>query len=535
MFLPIRRVLCSIAAAFALVVLGWTALPAMPASASGPTVTGAGSTWVQIALDQWRSDVARQGLSINYQGVGSTAGRQFFIINQVDFAATEIPFLKDELAQLKGEHKSFQYLPDVAGGTALMYNLHDAGGARIKNLQLSARTIEGIFSGRITNWNDPAITADNGGHALGSQTIIPVIRSDGSGTSAKLADYLAFEDPTDWAQFASQYGLPHDEPVQFWPSFPGSVSQRGSDGVANFVANDSVGRGAIGYVEAGYAFGRGFPVVSLRNKSGHYAQPTSANDAVALTHATLNPDLTQNLTGVYNAPEANAYPLASYSYLVTQTSGFDPAKGEVLGKFIIYIACAGQQEAAPLGYSPMPKNLVLADFDAIKRIPGAPAPPPVDYEHCPNPNLKPGGGGGGGGGTTPPPGGHTTPPPSSGGNQGSGQNGGGQTSASGQPTGSSGATQPPPGTVPGADPAAGAALGVHLLTAPERAAHHRAGVQAANYAQSNPTLPLTIAALGVVLLTFFPLLFQRRRTRAGDVAGPPKRVGESGPSDDADA
>ena len=79
----------------------------------------AGSTWVQIALDQWRADAARTGLNINYQGVGSTAGRQFFIIGQVDFAASEIPFLPDEVRQLRGAHKSYQYLPDVAGGTAV--------------------------------------------------------------------------------------------------------------------------------------------------------------------------------------------------------------------------------------------------------------------------------------------------------------------------------------------------------------------------------------------------------------------------------
>ncbi len=109
-------------------------IPAGSASASGPTITGAGSTWVQIALDQWRADASRQGLSINYQGVGSTAGRQFFIINQVDFAASEIPFLPDELSQLRSEHKTYQYLPDVAGGTAVMYNLKDASGHQVNNI-----------------------------------------------------------------------------------------------------------------------------------------------------------------------------------------------------------------------------------------------------------------------------------------------------------------------------------------------------------------------------------------------------------------
>src|SRR5580704_17270600 len=78
------------------------------ASANGPTITGAGSTWVQIALDQWRADIAQQGYQINFQGVGSSAGREFYILNQVDFAASEIPFQPDELINLRIEHKSFQ-------------------------------------------------------------------------------------------------------------------------------------------------------------------------------------------------------------------------------------------------------------------------------------------------------------------------------------------------------------------------------------------------------------------------------------------
>ena len=92
---------------------------ASPAEASGPTILGAGSTWAAIALGQWQVDAAKQGLSINYQAVGSTAGRQLYIIKQVDFAATEIPFLPAEINQLKAEGRTYQYLPDVAGGTAL--------------------------------------------------------------------------------------------------------------------------------------------------------------------------------------------------------------------------------------------------------------------------------------------------------------------------------------------------------------------------------------------------------------------------------
>ena len=204
--------------------------PPAGAQASGPTITGAGSTWVQIALDQWRADAARQGLSINYQGVGSTAGRQFYVIGQVDFAASEIPFLPDEVAQMRSIHRSYQYLPDVAGGTAIMYNLKDASGHQVNNLQLSAGTIAKIFAGKITAWNDPAIRADNPRLALPSTPLVPVIRSDGSGTSAKLADYLAHEASSTWGPFAAQYHVRLPLPVLAEHPARGRRARLGRDG-----------------------------------------------------------------------------------------------------------------------------------------------------------------------------------------------------------------------------------------------------------------------------------------------------------------
>jgi phosphate transport system substrate-binding protein len=363
------------------------------AQATGPTISGAGSTWAAIALDQWREEGARVGLNVNYQPVGSTAGRQYYIVNQVDFAASEIPFLPSEIAQLRSEHKTYQYLPDVAGGTAIMYNLKDASGHQVNNLRLSAATIAGIFTGRITTWNDPAIRRDNPHLQLPAAHLTPVIRSDGSGTSAKLADYLAHEAPSIWNPFAAANHVVL--PVQFWPNFNGSVAVTGSDGMANYISNPSVGVDSIGYVEAGYVYQHSMVPAFIHNRSGNYAAPSSKNVALALTHVKLNPDLTENLLGVYNAPEPNAYPLASYSYLITQTKGFNPAKGAVLGAWIIHIACAGQQDAAPLGYSPLPPNLVAADFAAVRRIPGAPKPPPLTPQACPNPTITGAGYGGG--------------------------------------------------------------------------------------------------------------------------------------------
>ncbi len=361
---------------------------ASPARAEGPTVSGAGSTWSQIAVDQWRADVARIGLRINYQGVGSSAGRQFFIIDQVDFAVSEIPFEPDELQKLKSANRSFQYLPIVAGGTSVMYNLRDSQGQPINNLRLSSDSLAGIFTGQIDRWDDARIKADNPGLRLPDMEVIPVIRSDGSGTSAQFSAYLKAMEPSQWAKFAQQSGI-QNAPTSYWPNFPGSVAQRGSDGVANYVANDSIGVGAVTYVEAGYAIQRRRPVASVKNASGAYVQPTATAVATALTKARLNADLTQELGGVYLHPDASAYPISSYSYMITQTKGFDPVKGKVLGSFMIYMACDGQQQADVLGYSPLPPNLVEAVFAAVRRVPGAPEPPPLSQ--CNNPTVGAGG------------------------------------------------------------------------------------------------------------------------------------------------
>ena len=381
----LRTRIASSAAALGVALLG-VVISANPAAAD-VTVTGAGSTWSQIAVDQWRADVAsQQGLRINFSGVGSSAGRQFYLISQVDFAVSEIPFQNDEVAKLKASNKSYQYLPIVAGGTALMYNLKDSSGRQIRDLRLSASTIAGIFTGRITNWSDPAITADYG-RPLPAKGIVPVVRSDGSGTSAQFSAYLARTSPGDWSKFAGAQGIPNAATSNY-PQFGSAVASKGSDGVANYVAGGTTGVGSIGYVETGFAVQRGFPVVAVKNASGNFALPSAANVAIALTKATLNSDNTQNLDGVYANADKAAYPISSYSYMITPTAGLSPDKGLVLGKFMLYFACAGQQKAAVLGYSPLPPNLIKVVFDAVKRLPGAPPVPAISKATCANPTLS---------------------------------------------------------------------------------------------------------------------------------------------------
>lgn len=346
-------------------------------------ITGTGSTWSQNALDQWRKNVAANyGMTVNYSGVGSSAGRRDYIAGTVDFAVSEIPFQSrpEDGSAPETPPRGYAYMPIVAGGTAFMYNLK-IGGKRVTNLRLSGDVITKIFSGAITNWNDPAIKADNPALAMPDKAIVPVVRSDGSGTSAQFTLWMSEQYGSLWKQgMRSQFPTP-----------PNGKAQNGSLGVAGYVSQD-YGEGAITYVEYSYAVKSGFPVAKVLNASGYYIEPTSNSVAVALLAAGINADLTQNLGGVYDSTDKRTYPLSSYSYMIipTEVGGiFTAEKGATLGAFARYMLCEGQQQAPALGYSPLPLNLVQAGSDQIKRIPGA-GSAGIDFNSCNNPTFKPG-------------------------------------------------------------------------------------------------------------------------------------------------
>jgi phosphate ABC transporter phosphate-binding protein len=362
--------------------------PAAHADSWAP-ISGTGSTWSQNALDQWRRNVGENyGMTVNYSGVGSSAGRRDFINGTVDFAISEIPFQSrpEDGSQPEAPGTGYAYMPIVAGGTAFMYNLK-IGGKRVTNLRLSGAVITRIFTGAITKWNDPAIQADNPGLAMPDRSIVPVVRSDGSGSSAQFTLWMSKQHGDIWTRgLTSQFPTP-----------PNGKAQNGSLGVAGYVSQD-YGEGAITYVEYSYAVKSGFPVAKVLNAAGYYIEPTAPSVAVALLQAQINNDagspdyLTQILDGVYNNGDPRTYPLSSYSYLIvpTQVAGiFTAEKGRTLGGFAEYVLCEGQQSATALGYSPLPMNLVLAGSEQLKRIPGANANG-VDINRCNNPTFKPG-------------------------------------------------------------------------------------------------------------------------------------------------
>jgi len=369
---------------------------------AGVTSTGSGSSYAAVALNNWVGQVANlYGLSINYQTSSSVLGLDGFVQHQVDFAASEIGY---NAGQANGEPPpgTYQYLPDVAGATCLMYNLQSSTQQPVQDLQLSSAVMMGVFSGTITNWNDPAIAALNPGVLLPNRQIGVVYRTDASGDNYLFSDYLSNTQPGQWAAFNHAVTPNYSIPSALWPApsggsgrigpydMTGFNGQAGSDNSSNYVAANP---GTITYVETAYAILHGMPCAAVQNASGAFVQPSSVADAIALTHDCLNADLTQNLggcngqPGVYQAPEPAAYPISAYSYLVTSTTGMSVDKAAVLAKFINFLACQGQVSAGQLGYSPIPPNLILDDFAAIGRLPGQSPPPAPTAESCPNPYL----------------------------------------------------------------------------------------------------------------------------------------------------
>ncbi|GAA5107608.1 phosphate ABC transporter substrate-binding protein PstS [Alloalcanivorax gelatiniphagus] len=399
------RLVAAVAAAVALTLTGLGAaaqadpsddgLGTTSARAAYAQIEGSGSTWSEVIVQQWISDVDALGMKVTYNGGGSSQGRKNFAQNVTDFGISEIPYPGvDEFGNADNSNgREFAYLPIVAGGTAFTYQLK-IGDELVRNLRLSGETLTKIFTGQITDWSDPAITEDNNGRAFPKLAITPVVRSDGSGTTAQLTTWMDAEYPDVWRPFFGKSGY-----TSYYPKKGRMIGQSGSDQVMNTISGFA-GNGMIGYVEYAYPLNKDYPVVKVLNEGGFYVEPTQYNVAVALTKARINEDassplyLTQILDGVYNATDPRAYPLSSYSYMIIPTGASDQrmttAKRQTLGDFMYYSLCEGQAKAGPYGYSPLPLNLVQAGFTQLARL--KEADPAVDVENrdatrCNNPTF----------------------------------------------------------------------------------------------------------------------------------------------------
>jgi ABC-type phosphate transport system substrate-binding protein len=525
------------------------AVIAPPAYAGGPEILGAGSSYASVAIDQWVDQInSIDGDDVNYSVSSSVIGLNEFAQEQVDFGASEIGYSTGQANETPPAGYDYQYLPDVAGATCMMYNLQSPiTGQPITSLQLTTAMILGIFTGTITTWSQLNTEGLNAALAGDNSPIVTVFRTDASGENYILSDYLDTLDQSAWSKYTSTLDFPNG-PQALWPFPNGSGShpgysfsswngESGSDNASQYVYANP---GSITYVETAYALAHNEPCAAVQNLPGDaFVEPSALGDAEALLKATLEPDLEQLLTGVFTDTNPAAYPISAYSYLVTQEGQMNKAKGAVLGQFIEFLACQGQQSAQSLGYSPLPPNLVNDDFAGIKRIAGA-APPPssVNATTCNDPYVSlfggsaPTGGGGGGSGpttsgTTPGggssngtnPTGPSSTSTNSGGNSGTNKNGGtssnggangqgGSSKAKGGKgyTGSSTSTTRPLGTPVGyqsgttgtTDPNVGLAL-------------YGAGNQLASVPR--PVLPFVLLAIGLLVVVALPPLYGWRRSR----------------------
>ena len=425
---PVRFLSGAVVALFvALAVQVWAVLPA----GADPSLQSTGSSFAGPAIQTWAGAAGiDQGLNINFQTSNSVTGMAFFAESQVDFGASDIPYSTGQSPATPSQ--PYEYLPDVAGGLAMMYNLTDPNtGLRVTDVNLSAQDIANIFLGKVTTWEQLNVNGDNPELAGITTPIDAIYRSDGAGENYLLSDYLLNEVNSTFVAAQQAFGLSTSGPSSVgnpsatWPTpacentggcsssqlpgYPGWTTGSGLTGAsgADATSNDTLAtNGAITYVETAYAKEDRLPVVNLLNASGQYVQPTSVNVAIALEKAILHADLTQDLTGVYSNTLSGAYPLSSYSYFITPcqpsqaaslglaacasgttgTSSYASNRGTEMGQFINFIACEGQS-IMPDGYSPIPPNLVQEDFWAIARIPGGVEPPAPTAANCKNPYV----------------------------------------------------------------------------------------------------------------------------------------------------
>jgi phosphate transport system substrate-binding protein len=420
-------------------------------------------------------DGQTQGLPVNYTPTSSPAGLEQYEAGIIPFAGTEAEFsslLGTPDASVAG---GFEYTPDVAGATAIMYNVDDQAGRKVTYLHLDPLTIARIFMGYITNWDDKEITADNLNHALPSHPITVIYRAGQSGTTALFYDFVAHTDPSQFVAWATAHHLPTTTRIiqldNGSPFAPLTEAVSGSDQQAEDVASQPW---SISYDEFSYPKTYGAQVAWVENAAGKWTQPYALNITAALETATLNPDLSQNLDGVYTSTNPLTYPISAYSYIVTKcaaTPQFPTCKGtyptaglsNTLGAWMSYIACAGQVHMAQIGYAPLPPSLSQDMANSVSRITGKPAVT-LTASNCSNPRfdgllgvgaagppdpyigLTPGPGPTGGGATT------TTVPSGGGGGGGSpsgGTSGGTSKSGGGSSSTGSGGKTGGGATVPG--------------------------------------------------------------------------------------
>jgi len=311
------------------------------------TLNGAGATFPNPIYSKWFSEYHNEhpDIQINYQPIGSGGGIQQVLAGTVDFGASDGPMSDDQLSHAKTK---IYHIPTVLGSVVPIYNLPSVG----QELKFTPQLLADIFLGKITNWNDPAIAKANPGVKFPNASLLVVHRSEGSGTTYCLTDYLSKVSP-EWKNG------PGKGTAVKWPV---GLGAKGSDGVAGMVRQME---GAIGYVELIYAVQNKIAYGSVQNAAGSFVKASLDATVAAAASAKMPPDFRVSIT---NAPGKDAYPISSFTWLLIPAQSKDAAKGKILADFLNWMVDDGQKMTADLSYAPLPESVATKVKAAIKQV-----------------------------------------------------------------------------------------------------------------------------------------------------------------------
>ena len=318
-------------------------------------INGAGATFPYPIYSKWFDEYHKKfpNVQINYQSIGSGGGIKQVTEGTVDFGASDGPMNAEQIKAYEDKHGfGIQHFPTVLGAAVPTYNIPGVSAT----LNFTPEALAGIYLGRITKWNDPAIASVNKGVNLPGNEIIVVHRADGSGTTYIWTDYLCKVNE-DWKNKVGRGTSVN------WPP-PTALGGKGNEGVMGIVKETP---NSIGYVELIYAIQNNTPYGTVRNSAGVFVKAGLASVSAAAAGAAKNmPD--DFRVSITDAPGKTAYPISSFTWLLIPKKIPDAGKRDALKGFLKWMATDGQNFAEPLAYAKLPKEVVDKELKAINTI-----------------------------------------------------------------------------------------------------------------------------------------------------------------------
>jgi phosphate transport system substrate-binding protein len=312
------------------------------------TLNGAGATFPYPMYSKWFNEYNKlhHDIQINYQSIGSGGGIRQVLNGTVDFGASDGPMTDEQLKEAKVK---ILHIPTVLGADVPAYNIPGVSG----EIKFTPEALADIFLGKITRWNDPAITKVNPGINLPNQPIIIVHRSDGSGTTYIWTDYLS-KVSKDWESSVGK-GTSVKWPV--------GLGGKGNEGVAGQIRQLP---GAIGYIELIYAVENKITYGSVQNAAGNFVK--ASLDGVTEAAASVKSMPADFRVSITNAPGKTAYPISSFTWLLIPVQAKDAQKGKILADFLNWMVTDGQKMTSQLSYAPLPQSVAEKVKAAIKQV-----------------------------------------------------------------------------------------------------------------------------------------------------------------------